>query len=46
MQMSELNSLGQQVLLVSFVLSAVFGAIAQRTHFCTMGAVSDVSTLR
>jgi uncharacterized membrane protein YedE/YeeE len=42
MQMSELNSLGQQVLLVSFVLSAVFGAIAQRTHFCTMGAVSDV----
>ncbi|MCO5122710.1 MAG: YeeE/YedE family protein [Rhizobacter sp.] len=25
-----------------FVLAAAFGAIAQRTHFCTMGAVSDI----
>jgi uncharacterized membrane protein YedE/YeeE len=24
------------------VLSVVFGAIAQRSHFCTMGAISDV----
>jgi hypothetical protein len=23
-------------------LALVFGAIAQRSHFCTMGAVSDV----
>ena len=34
--------LTQQVLWASFFLSAVFGAIAQRSHFCTMGAVSDI----
>jgi uncharacterized protein len=42
MQASDLSSLTSQVLLASFVFSFVFGAIAQRTHFCTMGAVSDV----
>jgi uncharacterized protein len=42
MQMSDLQPLSQQVLLASFILSFLFGAIAQRTHFCTMGAVSDV----
>ena len=42
MQASDLNSLSAQVLLASFALSFVFGAIAQRTHFCTMGAVSDI----
>jgi uncharacterized protein len=42
MQASDLSSLASQVLLASFVLSFVFGAIAQRTHFCTMGAVSDI----
>ncbi len=42
MQISELNALNQQVLLASFIFSFIFGAIAQRTHFCTMGAVSDV----
>ena len=42
MQTPDIQSLGTQVLLASFLLSAVFGAIAQRTHFCTMGAVSDV----
>lgn len=26
----------------AFALSAVFGALAQRTHFCTMGAIADV----
>jgi uncharacterized protein len=30
------------VLWAGFALAAVFGAIAQRTHFCTMGAVSDI----
>ena len=25
-----------------FVLALVFGAVAQKTDFCTMGAVSDV----
>ncbi len=42
MQISELAALNTQVLWAAFLLSAVFGAIAQRTHFCTMGAVSDI----
>ncbi len=42
MQPSDLSTLNQQVLLASFIFSFLFGAIAQRTHFCTMGAVSDV----
>ena len=32
----------QSVLWICFALSVAFGAIAQRTHFCTMGAFSDV----
>lgn len=39
--MPELNALAAKVLLAAFFLSFVFGAIAQRTHFCTMGGVSD-----
>ena len=46
MQPSELAFLSNQVLLCSFVLSAVFGVIVQRTHFCTMGAVSDVVNMQ
>ncbi|MBS7807031.1 YeeE/YedE family protein [Variovorax sp. PCZ-1] len=42
MQASDLSTLNQHVLLASFVFSFLFGAIAQRTHFCTMGAVSDI----
>jgi uncharacterized protein len=42
LQESDLPGLVGQVLLASFVLAAVFGAIAQRTQFCTMGAVADV----
>ncbi len=42
MQAFDITALGTQVLWASFILSFVFGAIAQRTHFCTMGAVSDV----
>ncbi len=42
MQASELSSLTTTLLWGSFFISACFGAIAQRTHFCTMGAVSDV----
>jgi uncharacterized membrane protein YedE/YeeE len=30
------------VLWAAFALSLVFGAVAQRTNFCTMGAVSDI----
>jgi uncharacterized protein len=42
MQESELPALIAQVLWASFALAVVFGAIAQRTHFCTMGAVADI----
>ena len=42
MQDIDINGLQQQVLWSAFALSLVFGAIAQRTHFCTMGAVSDI----
>jgi uncharacterized protein len=42
MQESDLPGLIHQVLWASFALAVVFGAIAQRTHFCTMGAVADI----
>jgi uncharacterized membrane protein YedE/YeeE len=35
-------ALTTQVLWAGFALALVFGAIAQRTHFCTMGAVADI----
>ena len=38
----DLNVLSHTVLWGTFALTFVFGAILQRTHFCTMGAVSDV----
>jgi hypothetical protein len=38
----DLQSVAAQVLWAAFALSVVFGAVAQRTHFCTMGAVSDI----
>ena len=42
MQASDVSWLTTQLLWAAFFLSLIFGAIAQRTHFCTMGAVSDV----
>ncbi len=42
MDISILKTLTTQVLWAAFVLSVLFGAVAQRTHFCTMGAVSDI----
>lgn len=39
---SQLQSLTTQVLWGAFALSVLLGAIAHRTHFCTMGAVSDI----
>ena len=42
MQEVNIPMLTQQVLWGAFAVSFVFGIIAQRTHFCTMGAVSDV----
>ena len=37
-----MGALAAQVLWAAFGLSLLFGAIAQRTHFCTMGAVADI----
>jgi uncharacterized protein len=42
MQEADLPGLTQQVLWATFALAVAFGAIAQRTHFCTMGAVADI----
>ena len=42
MQESDLPGLAAQVLWATFGLAVAFGAIAQRTHFCTMGAVADI----
>ena len=42
MDISTIKTLTTQVLWAAFTASVLFGAIAQRTHFCTMGAVSDV----
>ena len=42
MQDTDLKTLATLVLWGAFALSAAFGAIAQRTHFCTMGAVADI----
>jgi uncharacterized protein len=42
MQESDLSGLAAQVLWAVFFLAAAFGAVAQRTHFCTMGAVADI----
>ncbi len=42
MDISTLKTLTTQILWAAFILSVLFGAIAQRTHFCTMGAVSDI----
>jgi uncharacterized membrane protein YedE/YeeE len=41
MQAPDVSALNTQVLIAGFLLSVLFGAIAQRTHFCTMGAISD-----
>ncbi|MBC8058660.1 MAG: YeeE/YedE family protein [Rhizobiales bacterium] len=38
------QALATSVLWAAFGLSTLFGAIAQRTHFCTMGAIADIVT--
>ncbi len=39
---SDLQALTTTVLWSAFALSVLFGALAQRTHFCTMGAIADI----
>jgi uncharacterized protein len=43
--MISLATLHTQVLWAGFALSFVLGLIAQRSHFCTMGAVADIVTM-
>lgn len=42
MQAIDPGALVAPVLWAAFALACLFGAIAQRTHFCTMGAVADI----
>ena len=42
MTLIELAALRTEVLWAAFAVSCVFGWVAQKTHFCTMGAISDV----
>ncbi len=41
-----MSAVALRVLAAAFVLSIALGAVMQRTHFCTMGAVADIVTLR
>ncbi len=41
-----IQSIYQQVLWATLAASSAFGFIAQRSHFCTMGAVSDVINMQ
>ncbi|HWI81157.1 YeeE/YedE family protein [Ramlibacter sp.] len=45
MSADALASLTQQVLWASFLVALAFGAIVQKTGFCTMGAITDVATM-
>ena len=40
--MTGASHIGAHVALLGFVLAFVFGAVANKAHFCTMGAISDV----
>lgn len=42
MEIADLLTLQTQVLWAAFAVAVAFGFIAQRTHFCTMGAISDI----
>ena len=42
MQESDIHSITTTLLWASFGLSSAFGALARRTHFCTMGAIADI----
>jgi len=45
MQEVDVQALHTQVLWAALGLSALFGGIAQRTHFCTMGAIADIVSI-
>ena len=45
MNAAELLDRTNEVLWLALALGALFGAIAQYTHFCTMGAIADIATI-
>ena len=45
MQPSDLAALNTQLLLLALGIGMAFGALARGTHFCTMGAISEASTM-
>lgn len=45
MTIAELGALTREVLWAAFLVSIAFGALVQRTGFCTMGAVTDVVSM-
>ncbi|MFC6219621.1 hypothetical protein ACFP3P_13760 [Pelomonas aquatica] len=45
MDESSLPALMRQLLGAAFGLAVLFGALCQRTRFCTMGAISDVYSM-
>jgi len=42
---ADFQALVTSTLALAFVISALFGAVARHTHFCTMGAISDAVSL-
>ena len=42
MDVVDISSLGQSVLVATFAITFMLGAVMQKTGFCSMGAVSDV----
>ncbi|MEO7057752.1 MAG: YeeE/YedE family protein [Caldimonas sp.] len=42
MSEADFQRLTHEVLALSFTIAVVFGWVAQRSHFCTMGAISDL----
>jgi uncharacterized membrane protein YedE/YeeE len=45
MQELDIDALHTTVLWCAFALAVLFGAVAQHTRFCTMGAIADVMTM-
>lgn len=45
MDIAAVQHLNSTVLWAAFAVSIAFGFIAQRTHFCTMGAISDIANM-
>ena len=41
--MQDPNHVATLVVALAFVLAFVFGAVAQRVSFCTMGAIADIA---